>query len=61
MIKGILDRILGAASDAPTSMDTQAVSNDWSSMSLDAMPTFGVEFENFFEDMDWNAFEWPAT
>lgn len=55
MIKHILDYVL-----SPEPVDSQAPSNqtdpfDIASMSWDSMPTFGVELENFFENIDWDA------
>ena len=58
MIKAILDRVL--ANRPPTTVGVPDPTADMNSISLDAMPTFGVEFETFFENIDWNAFEWPT-
>lgn len=63
MIKHILDYVL-APPPAPDQIVDQMVQSDpfdIDGMSLDAIPTFGVEFENFFDNIDWNALPWDTV
>jgi len=63
MIKHILDYVL-APPPAPDQIVDQMVQPDpfdIGGMSLEAMPTFGVEFENFFDNIDWDALPWDTV
>jgi len=63
MIKHILDFVLAPppAPDQDLDQIPQADPFDIGGMSLEAMPTFGIEFENFFENIDWDALPWESV
>jgi len=63
MIKHILDFVLAPppAPDQDLGQIPQADPFDIGGMSLEAMPTFGIEFENFFENIDWDALPWDTV
>ena len=54
MIKRILDRVLSGPATLAALPATSLQDLDFNSISLDGMPTFGAEFENWLENMDWN-------
>ena len=62
MIKHILDHVL--ADSGPADQEVQQMAQDpfaIGGMDFATMPTFGVEFEDFFENIDWDALPWDTV
>ena len=57
MIKNILDRVLVPTPQFSTALPT-AEPSGLVGFSLDGLPTFGNEYEEWFENMDWDAIAW---
>lgn len=56
MIKGILDRVLlPVAPSAPAPTQEPVDVFDLGGISINELPTFGFQFEDWYENMDWDA------